>query len=179
MTDDAPIRHCSWCEATADADATHCPSCGAALAQREDLGGILVPGVTGVAPWRADLADRPMRITGASPSQALAPALIVGAAVGGPIGLAAIGGVAAVAGAEYLGARRPGLTAPEGLENVGRPSDIARTVADRLDRGEPADLGEAAWPDSPAFTAEADVARDPEIDDAATDAGGGSPSPSG
>ena len=115
MTDHAPVRRCSWCEATAVADATHCPSCGAALAQRDDLGGILVPGVTGVDPGLADLADRPMRITGPSPSQGMAPALIVGAALGGPLGVAAIGGVAAVAGAEYLGARRPGLTAPGGL----------------------------------------------------------------
>jgi hypothetical protein len=79
-----------------------------------------------------------MRITGASPSQGVAPALIVGAALGGPLGVAAIGGVAAVAGAEYLGARRPGLTAPDGLESVGRTSEVARQVAERLDRGEPA-----------------------------------------
>jgi hypothetical protein len=139
MTDDAPARSCPWCEASAAPDATHCPACGAALAQREDLGGILIAGVTGVDPALADLADRPMRITGASPSQGIAPALIVGAAVGGPLGLAAIGGVAAVAGVEYLGARRPGLTAPDGLEAVGRPSEIARAVAERLDRGEPVD----------------------------------------
>lgn len=152
MTADAPDRRCSWCEATAPADSTHCPSCGAALAQREDLGGILVPGVTAVEPGLADLAGRPMRITGASPMQGMAPALIIGAVAGGPLGLAAIGGVAAVAGAEYLGARRPGLTAPEGLESVGRPSEIARQVADRLDRGDPTDdsadrRGDPVWPD--------------------------------
>lgn len=152
MTDDAPERRCSRCEATAPADSTHCPSCGAALAQRADLGGILVPGVTAVDPGLADLAGRPMRIPGTSPSQGMAPALIIGAAVGGPLGLAALGGVPAVAGVEYLGARRPGPTAPDGLESVGRPSEIARQVADRLDRGDPADdsadrRGDPAWPD--------------------------------
>jgi hypothetical protein len=137
MTHETPERRCSWCEATASPGATDCPSCGAALAQREDLGGILVPGVTDVDPGLADLADRPMRISGSSPTQGVAPALFVGAALGGPLGVAVVGGVAGVAGAEYLGARRPGLTAPDGLDGVGRPSEIARLAADRLDRGEP------------------------------------------
>lgn len=168
MTDDAPVRRCSWCEATAAANATHCPSCGAALAQREDLGGILVPGVTAVAPGLADLADRPMRITGASPTQGMAPALIVGAALGGPLGVAAIGGVAAVAGAEYLGARRPGMTAPDGLENVGRTSEIARQVADRLDRGEPADRASDAPARDPGAPADPDVDGSPSNSDNST-----------
>jgi hypothetical protein len=164
MTDDAPVRRCSWCEAVAIAEATHCQSCGAALAQREDLGGIIVPGVTDVDPGLADLADRPLRITGASPSQGLAPALIVGVALGGPLGVAAVGGVAAVAGAEYLGARRPGLTAPDGLDSVGRTSEVARRVAERLDRGE------AAPPDwSGSDTASGGVADDTGTGDPGTD----------
>jgi hypothetical protein len=148
-SDSTQRRHCPWCDAAAAAADTHCPACGAALAQREDLGGILVPGVTAVAPGLADLADRPMRIAGASPTQGIAPALVVGVALGGPLGIAAIGGVAAVAGAEYLGARRPGLTAPDGLESVGRTSEIARQVADRLDRGEPASAAQGPIDGSP------------------------------
>jgi len=168
MTDDAPVRRCSWCEATAAADATHCPSCGAALAQREDLGGILVPGVTGVDPGLADLADRPMRITGASATQGVAPALIVGVALGGPLGIAAIGGVAAVAGAEYLGARRPGMTAPDGLENVGRMSETARLVAERLDRGEPAEQSQDSPASDPGTTGHPDVDGSPSNSDNST-----------
>ncbi len=47
MSHDEPgWRRCAWCEATAPADATTCPACGAALAQRDDLGGLTIPGVT-------------------------------------------------------------------------------------------------------------------------------------
>jgi hypothetical protein len=135
MTDSEPERHCPWCDARAATGDRQCPACGAALAQRDDLGGLLIPGVTAVDPALADLADRPLRITAgaSSPTQSAAPALIIGAALGGPVGLAAIGGVAAVAGAELAAARRPGVTSPEDLEAVGRPSESARQVAARLD----------------------------------------------
>jgi hypothetical protein len=51
---------------------------------------------------------------------------------GGPTGLAAIGGVAAVAAAEYLGARRTGAGA---LEEIGRPSEIALQAVERINDG--------------------------------------------
>ena len=58
---------------------------------------------------RLPVPKRPLHLRGPSPSQGVAPALIIGAVAGGPIGLVAIGGVAAVAGAELLGTRAGGM----------------------------------------------------------------------
>jgi hypothetical protein len=52
----------------------------------------------------------------------------------GPIALAAVGGLAGVAALEYMGAKRGEGAAPVDLESVGRPSEIAREVAEQLDR---------------------------------------------
>ena len=118
-----PGRHCPWCAAPADEDATTCRECGAALAQRESIGDVRIPGLTSVDPALLDYDKRPMQLRGPSPSQGVAPALIIGAVAGGPIGLVAIGGVAAVAGAEFLASRRGGGETPN-LEDVGKPSEV-------------------------------------------------------
>ena len=126
-------RTCAWCSHAAPIEATQCPSCGAALAQRETLGDLVIPGVTSV---RADLIDadgRPLHIPGASNAQGMASGAMVGAMVGGPVGLAAIGGMAVVGAAEYLAASRGSGEAPE-LEDVGRPNAAAAKVAEELDR---------------------------------------------
>jgi hypothetical protein len=70
----------------------------------------------------------------------MAPGLIIAAAAGGPIGLVAFGGVAAVAAAEFMGAKRDG-TPGTSLEDVGRPSEVllqAIEHADAADDGEDA-----------------------------------------
>lgn len=118
-----PGRHCPWCAAPAAADATMCRECGAALAQRESIGDVRIPGLTSVDPALEEYDKRPMRLRGPSPSQGVAPALIIGAVAGGPIGLVAIGGVAAVAGAEFLANQRGG-GATLNLEDVGKPSEV-------------------------------------------------------
>ena len=41
---------CPWCSAVADPGASYCPSCGAVMAQRESLGGLVIPGLTDVDP---------------------------------------------------------------------------------------------------------------------------------
>ena len=63
---------------------------------------------------------------------------------GGPIGLAAIGGVAAVAAAEYLGASHGGSAAA--LENVGKPSEVVLRALENLeaDSARPSDSPETA-----------------------------------
>ena len=132
MADEA-VRRCAWCEAVAPESATTCAACGAALAQREDLGGLLIPGVTGVHPELAAAADRPLHITGPSPSQGLAPGLIAAVAAPGPTGLAIGAGIAALAAAEYLGVPSGGSHGPADLDAVGRPSDSALRMAERLD----------------------------------------------
>jgi hypothetical protein len=114
---------CPWCAAPARPEDTVCSACGAALAQRESIGDVRIPGLTAVDPALEDYDKRPMHLRGPSPSQGVAPALIIGAVAGGPIGLVAIGGVAAVAGAEFLAARGGSGSMPN-LEDVGKPSEV-------------------------------------------------------
>jgi hypothetical protein len=116
------------------ADDTTCPECGAAIAQRESIGDLKIPGLTAVDPALEDYDKRPLQLRGPSPSQGAAPALIVGALAGGPIGAVAIGGVAAVAAAELLGARGDGR-APTNLEDVGKPSEYTLQAIERLEAG--------------------------------------------
>jgi hypothetical protein len=153
---------CAWCGTpAASPEATACASCGAALAQRESIGDVAIAGLTAVDAALQDFDKRPLHLRGPSPSQGMAPALIVGAMAGGPIGLAAIGGVAAVAAAEFMGTRRDG---PEGLAEIGRPSEVALLALEHIDeaggsaQAEPAtaevdaaaaDDGRSIWRDLP------------------------------
>ena len=50
------------------------PSCGAALAQRESIGDLRIPGLTSVDPALEDFDKRPLHLRGPSPSQGMAPA---------------------------------------------------------------------------------------------------------
>src|SRR5687768_5168555 len=121
---------CAWCSTVSPAGATACTSCGAALAQHEALGDVAIPGVTSVDPALQAIAGQPLRLRGPSPTQGVADGLIAAAMIGGPVGLAALGGVAAVAAAEYAGARRDHAGSPERLEDVGRISPIARMAVE-------------------------------------------------
>jgi hypothetical protein len=148
---------CPWCAAPAAPGATRCTACGAALAQRESIGDLRIPGLTSVDPALEDFDKRPLHLRGPSPSQGVAPALIMGAVAGGPIGLVAIGGVAAVAGTEFLGTRvgGPGATNPE---DVGKPSEAALQALGRLGEAEATDEdGMSIWRDLPA-------ASDPSVE---------------
>lgn len=131
MTDQAT---CPWCAAPAAPDATTCSECGAALAQRESIGDLRIPGLTSVDPALEDFDKRPLHLRGPSPSQGVAPALIIGAVAGGPIGLVAIGGVAAVAGAELLGSKVGGRQGAPALEDVGKPSEVILQALEQADR---------------------------------------------
>ena len=146
---DAP-RSCAWCGTPATPEATTCASCGAALAQRESIGDLAISGLTAVDAALQDYDKRPLHLRGPSPSQGMAPALIVGAMAGGPIGLAAIGGVAAVAAAEYMGASRGGGAAA--LENVGKPSEVVLKALEHLDaeRAQPEASGADGADNAPA-----------------------------
>jgi hypothetical protein len=99
MTDpiDAPEtdRTCPWCSAPATAADDHCRSCGAALAQRESIGGLVIPGVTTVDPALAAFDAQPRHLRGPSPSQGIASGVIVAAAGGPQFAIAALGGRAA------------------------------------------------------------------------------------
>lgn len=127
MSDDvAPEgRHCAWCSAPAADDATHCPSCGAALAQRAELGGVIIPGVTGVDPRLAALKDQPLRLKKGSPTQSVVnPGSIAAAALaGGPLGIVAAACMALVATEEFLAEDGSHRGIPP--EKVGVPSELA------------------------------------------------------
>lgn len=124
---------CPWCATPAAEGATRCTSCGAALAQRESIGDLVVPGLTAVDPALKDLDGRPLHLRGPSPTQGVASGLVVAAAAGGPIGLAIVGGVGALAAAEYLGAGGDG---GKGHEQLGETSGAVLQALERLERGE-------------------------------------------
>jgi hypothetical protein len=113
-----------------------------------------MPGLTSVDPALKDFDSRPLHLRGPSPSQGMAPAIIVGAMAGGPIGLAAIGGVAAVAAAEYLGTGRGGADG-RSLEDVGRPSEVVLQALQNID----ADTSPPATNPPPATSDGADAER--------------------
>ena len=145
MTDDlVPASRCPWCSAAAPIGATQCPACGAALAQRESIAGLAIPGLTTIDPALQAIDGRPIHLRGPSPSQGMAPALLIGVVAGGPIGLAAIGGVAAVAGAEFLASRHGG-SGPANLEDVGKPSEVLlQALEQERQAGTNADAGTEA-----------------------------------
>ncbi len=121
-----------WCAPPAPEGAARCSSCGAALAQRESIGNLVIPGLTAVDPALKDLDGRPLHLRGPSPTQGAASGLIVAAAAGGPAGLAILGGVGALAAAEYLGA---GGSKGESHERVGETSEAVLQALERLERG--------------------------------------------
>jgi hypothetical protein len=127
------LRTCAWCATPAGESDARCSSCGAALAQRESIGDLVIPGLTSVDPALHDYASRPLQLRGASPSQGLASGAIVAAAAGVPVGIAALGGIAAVAAVEYIGA---GSGLRGSTANVGEASEVVRLAIQKLDRGE-------------------------------------------
>ena len=155
-------RTCPWCSAPAAAADDHCRSCGAALAQRESIGGLVIPGVTTVDPALAAFDAQPRHLRGPSPSQGIASGVIVAAAGGPQFAIAALGGLVAVAAAEYLGAKNSDGSGPVDLESVGKPSGATLMAQERIEReGEP-----------PPAATEGSAATGPGSDGAATDSGG-------
>jgi len=149
----AADRTCPWCSAAAPDAATTCPACGAALAQRESIAGLIIAGVTSIDPALQAIDGQPIHLRGPSPTQGMASGAMMAAVIGGPVGLAMVGGIAAGAAVEYLGARRDHAGAPEHLEDVGRPSPTTLLALERLEReaaGEvPSDPVEDPWRDEP------------------------------
>ena len=137
-------RSCPWCSAPASDAAGTCAACGAALAQRESIGDVQIAGLTAIDPGLLAADARPIHLGGPSPSHGVADAAVAAAAIGGPAGLMIIGGIAAVAAAEYAGARRPGAVAPEDLAKVGQPSELALRALERITAAGEAPVGTPA-----------------------------------
>jgi hypothetical protein len=151
-------RTCPWCSAPATEDETKCHACGAALAQRESLAGLVIPGVTAVHPALVAFDAQPTRLHGPSPSQGMASGAIVAAVAGGPAGLAALGGIAAVAAVEYLGARNADGSGPVDLESLGKPSEAALMALERIEREGEGPVGAAEGQDAAGAGATGDPA---------------------
>jgi hypothetical protein len=126
-------RTCPWCSERARPEDKSCRACGAALAQREDLGGVVIPGVTGIDPGLAAYDAQPVHLRGPSPTQGLATGILPAAALGGPAGLAILGGIAAVAAVEYASGRGPG-GAHVDPATVGELGGVAKLALEKLER---------------------------------------------
>ncbi len=115
---------CPWCSAAADPGDGCCPNCGAIMAQRESLGGMVIPGVTDVDPG----LRQPSLAGSVLATQARMNML---SAVGQAAGPSAqiVTAVTMLARDSIGGMFRPG-TGPGG---VGRPSQAALEMARRLD----------------------------------------------
>ena len=140
---------CSWCATPAAPGASKCSNCGAALAQRESIGDLVIPGLTAVDPALQDFADRPLHLSGPSATHGVASGVVAAAAMGGPMGIAILGGVAAVGAAEYLGAGKVG--GPDGvpIDEVGNPSSAVLDAVEKLERGEELPTADSTtpWPE--------------------------------
>lgn len=140
---------CPWCSAAAEPGANYCPSCGAIMAQRESLGGLVIPGVTDVDPG---LRQRSLTgsMLGTQARMSVLSAVGQAADPSAQVATAA----AMLARDSIEGMFRP-ATNPD---DVGRPSQAALEMADRLGRsgqkptaGASDELfGDAAPPDEPA-----------------------------
>ena len=126
-------RTCPWCSAPVAEGATQCPACGAAVAQRESIGDLVIPGVTNVDPELESYAAQPLRIPGASPSQRIAGPAAGALVMGGPEGLIALGGLAAVAATEFLTAGGGDAKRAAELERLGQPSGAVLDMVAQLD----------------------------------------------
>ncbi len=118
-----PRRECPWCSAAVPPDAVRCPACGAALARRESIADLVIPGVTAVDPVLQAYAAQPLHIPLPMP-MSVDP-------IGGPINLAGLAELAALASTHHVAA-----DAPVDPSTVGKPSDAALEAVERLDREE-------------------------------------------
>jgi len=117
-----PPATCPWCAAPAIPAATYCPSCGAVMAQREELGGLVIPGVTAVDPA---VQSSPVTSPLVAGQSGIASVNLVGA-VGGPSAGLLVAGV--LLARDHLASGRPEVRA----QDVGNPSQAALDMARRL-----------------------------------------------
>ena len=118
-----PPSTCPWCAQPASADAFYCSNCGAVMAQREDLGGLVIPGVTVVDP-ATQARSYTSSVIG---SQARMSTLsMIGTGPGGTV-------VQVAAAATMLASDRVrGSGGTVDREDIGKPSQAALEMAQRL-----------------------------------------------
>ena len=147
MSEEGGDLRCQWCDTlSADAKATNCANCGAALILRESFDGIRVPGLTEVDPDLKVYANKPLRIPRGSPSQAVAGPAIAAAALGGPAALLGLGALGAAVVKEYVDAG--GGKAPP-KDRVGVPSEAIVEMVNKLNAEAAAKPEAEGSPDEP------------------------------
>ena len=117
-----PPLACPWCAQPATPGATHCSGCGAVMAQREDLGGLLIPGVTAIDP-AMQARSYTSSLLGA---QSRASTMNAIGSIGGTTAQVAV--AAAMLARDGL----RGTGAAANPEDVGKPSQAALEMAQRL-----------------------------------------------
>jgi hypothetical protein len=147
MTEGGGAVRCQWCDTeSADAKATNCANCGAALILRDSFEGIRIPGVTDVDPDLKVYANKPLRIPRGSPSQAVAGPAVAAAALGGPAALLGLGALGATVVKEYVDAGG-GKSPPK--DRVGVPSEAVVEMVRKLNAEAESRPEPAATPDEP------------------------------
>jgi hypothetical protein len=119
---------CPWCSAPAATGATRCASCGAAIAQRESISGLVIPGVTTVDP---NLVGDSSPASPLLRTQGTANVLYAATQVNATFGLAA---AAAVLGQDAIRGMLGGKDVDPA--KIGIPSEAALLAVERLERGE-------------------------------------------
>lgn len=138
----APVERlpaCPWCAAPAAPDASSCPNCGAVMAQHEDLGGLIIPGVTAVDPA---MQARGYASSAIGSQARMSTLSMLG---GGPGGTMVQVAAAAVM---LAGDRGQGAGGTANPEDVGRPSQAALDMAELLRQPAPEPELAAAEPDA-------------------------------
>ena len=153
---EAPHK-CQWCSAVTPQGATHCPTCGASLAERESLGDIPIPGVTEIDPALPQEHD-PLHTVMVVQGNSMSPNALGGRsplnALPGGFGFGLAMGAALVKGFERLAQEQPDPSL------VGKPSAAALSLAKRLDGGEQA----PSTPDEDEPSAPSSMPPDPWVD---------------
>ncbi len=115
---------CPWCSAPATGS-NICPNCGAVMAQRDSLGGLVIPGVTDVD---SNLVP-PTTTSAALHSQSVSNRIALGTTGSLASGVVVAGAAAVLARDALSGTFQSGGTGQE----VGRPSDAAVAMLKRLE----------------------------------------------
>jgi hypothetical protein len=138
-------RSCPWCSAAAPAEATHCPACGAALAERDSLGDMVIPGVTDVDPALAAASgDGALtRLKRVNSRNALLNNVVPTLLIDDPV----LMGAGAAAGLTAIGLDAVTMGGPADASNLGQASDAALAKAAEMDSGVAADGAEPAAAD--------------------------------
>jgi hypothetical protein len=124
-------RSCPWCSAAAPAEATNCPACGAALAERDSVGDLVIPGVTDVDPALAAASgdgalQRLKRVNSRNTLlNTVGPALLMDNPV--------LMGAGAAAGLAAIELDAVTMGGPADASNLGQASDAALAKAAELD----------------------------------------------